>query len=196
MTVILLIVLIPIAYLLYYGALDVLGYYVTATAGGETEAALHEAVQKRDVTICRKIIVPFGSMGPAEYDLVNGCYMGYIYETNDIALCREVISSASCVTDIAMRTNDANLCEKAYFPEYTMFQENRGECFGYFAGKEKDYGYCERLLSLSDVPESQHKICISDYIGRDKSKINLSLCDVVTNPDLKEFCIARVRNSL
>lgn len=148
LTVLLLVVSLPFLYIAYYGSLDVLGYYVTATAGEKTEAALEEAIQKRDVTACRKIVVPFGSMGPAGGDLVNGCYMGYIFETNDITLCREVISSASCVTGIAKRTNDPDLCEKAYFPEYTMFQENRGECFGYFAGKEKDYEYCERLLSL------------------------------------------------
>ena len=136
--IILIIVLLPITYIAYYEALNLLGYYVTTSAGEKTKVALEEAIRRKDVTICQKIIVPFGSMGPAGGDLVNGCYMGYIHETNDISLCGEVISSAGCVTAIAERTNNPDLCKKAYFPEYTMFQENRGTCFGYFAKRERD----------------------------------------------------------
>ena len=125
----------------YIGVLQFIGYHVvTNTVDPESakQAALKDALEKKDAEICKKIVVPFYYMGPAEYDLVNGCYMGYIYETNDISLCGEVISSAGCVTAIAERTNNPDLCKKAYFPEYTMFQENRGTCFGYFAKRERE----------------------------------------------------------
>lgn len=158
-------------YPVYIGVLQFVGYHVvTSTVDPENakQAALKEALEKKDVEICKNIVVPFFYMGPAEYDLVNGCYMGYIHETNDISLCREVISSASCVTAIAVRTNNPELCVKAYFPEFTMYEENRGTCFGYFAGKERDYGYCSRLENLEGMNEHQKIICYVDYIEATK----------------------------
>ena len=110
--------------------------------------------------------------------------------------CTQVIDAGGCVTRIAKKLNNPDLCEKAYIPERNAWGEDRGSCFGYFAGKEKDYGYCERLLYLSQVPEAEHKACISYYIGRDESKINQSLCDQIPNIELRDFCTARVRNSL
>src|SRR3989344_9240132 len=176
----------------YIGVLQFIGYHVvTNTVDPESakQAALKDALEKKDAEICKKIVVPFYYMGPAEYDLVNGCYMGYIYETNDISLCGEVISSAGCVTAIAERTNNPDLCKKAYFPEYTMFQENRGTCFGYFAKREREYEYCQKLEKLADMNENQKIVCMMLYVD---STGDASFCPVHDEPDICYNKAARI----
>ena len=192
----------------YIGVLQFIGYHVvTNTVDPESakQAALKDALEKKDAEICKKIVVPFYYMGPAEYDLVNGCYMGYIYETNDISLCGEVISSAGCVTAIAERTNNPDLCKKAYFPEYTMFQENRGTCFGYFAKREREIEYCKRLVQ-DDIPISQKRICLSYFIEACPEtaepdscfmeaailREDVTACEAIKNETVKEKCIKEV----
>ena len=115
-------------------------------------------------------------------------------ETGDVLICQSLISPGLCVMAIAGSKNDPELCEQAYAPTRNNPDDHRGSCFGYFA--EREIIITVSNYSLSEVPESQKRICISNYIGRDKSKINLSLCESISTPDLKEFCIARVRNSL
>ena len=126
------------------------------------QAALDEAVKKRDLSICGKIVVPFFYMGPAEYDLVNGCVNGYIYTVGEVSMCGLVISAAECVTEFAKEDDNPDLCERAYFATGNH-GDNRGECFGYFAGKEKDYGYCERLKGLPEFREGLLNECRHAY---------------------------------
>jgi len=180
---------------LYWGILLLFFGYELTTSEGAVERLAEKAIAERNPAICNKVIHPQIMMGPARYEFVNGCKYEYAFVTGDTSICMNTMSPDNCVMRIAQDRNSPELCAMAIDPR-RQGTDGRGSCFGYFAGREKDYEYCERLFPLSDIPESQHKICISDYIGFDKSKIHLSLCDTITNPDLEEFCMARVNNSL
>lgn len=152
-----------VCYPVYITALDLLGYYVVNTdPQGTKYEALAAAIAKKDPEECFKIVVPFYYMGSPEYDLVNGCWLGYIEETNDVEMCARAISAASCVWAIAERTYNPDLCEQAYFTKGNK-GDRRGSCFGYFAAKEKDYGYCERLEGLEKMNQQQWRMCNSAY---------------------------------
>jgi len=179
---------------LYLLALVVLfGYELGGSEA--TRKLADKAVSAGDPAWCTRMIYPNIMMGPAKYEFINNCLNVYAKETGDVSVCMSTMSPDSCVLRIAENRNKPELCAQAIDPR-RQGTDGRGKCFGYFAERERDYHYCEQLLSLSEVPESQNRICISNYIGRDKSKINLSLCESISTPDLREFCIARVRNSL
>ena len=189
---ILIIILIVLFPAVVYAWLYVQGYSIRP-AQELAAVQAKKAIAAGDITLCTRVLPYPELMGRGTYDIINGCFNEYIRQTGEIQYCKMTLGAGSCVTRFAKERNDPQLCENAYFEGK---QDDRGSCFGYFAERERDYHYCEQLLSLSEVPESQNRICISNYIGRDKSKINLSLCESISTPDLKEFCIARVRNSL
>ena len=136
--------------------------YEIGTDFGMAQRQLERALETHNPDYCNRIIVTSLMPGPARYDLVNGCYDGYATETGDVSLCMGVLDPGGCVMGIAKDRNDSSLCEKAIDPRRPE-TDRRGSCFGYFAGKEKDYGYCERLKGLPEFREGLLNECRHAY---------------------------------
>lgn len=151
-----------IGMLLYWCILLFVFDYELSSSEGAVERLATRAIAERDVSICNRIIHPAIMMGPARYEFVNGCKNRYALETGDVSVCMNTMGPEYCVTRIAQDRNDPDLCAQAIDPR-RQGTDGRGSCFGYFAGKEKDYGYCERLTGLEDMNEAQINICRNLY---------------------------------
>lgn len=163
--------------LLYWGSLLFFFGYELTSSEGAMERLVEQAVAARDPSICNRFIHPQIMMGPARYEFVNGCEYEYAAATGDISVCMGTMGPDSCVQRIAQERNQPELCAQAIDPR-RQGTDGRGTCFGYFAGKERDYGHCERLPKLENMNEAQQRICFNAYM--DKTG-DLELCFKVNN---------------
>lgn len=154
--------LILIIMLLYWGMLLLFFGYELSTSEGAVERLAAQAVAEGDPSVCNKIIHPQIMMGPARYEFVNGCKYEYAFATGDISTCMNTMSPDNCVTRVAKDRNDPELCAQAIDPR-RQGTDGRGSCFGYFAGKERDYGWCERLKKIPDLPAEEVNACRNMY---------------------------------
>lgn len=188
-----------ILFLLWF-FLVVIFQYEIGSAEGMASRQLEKALEARNPQLCKRVIIMDIMMGPARYDIINGCYTGYASKTGDISLCMGVLSPGGCVERIAEDRNDASLCEKAIDPR-RLYTDRRGSCFGYFAGKEKDYGYCDQLHGLENMNEAQKRICFNAYMdGTGDLELCLRNRDLFAEVELSRWTdschlhVSRVKN--
>ena len=123
---------------LYLATLKVFFDYEIGTNWNMGHRQLERALAAKNPDYCSRIIVIGLAPGPARYDIMNGCYAGYANETGDVSMCMNVIAPGLCVSAIAEKRNDPDLCEQAWAPERRITYDRRGSCFGYFAKRERD----------------------------------------------------------
>ena len=136
--------------------------YEIGTSPRMADRQLQRALDTNNPDFCGRIIVTTLAPGLARYDIVNGCYAGYATATGDISLCMDVAAPGLCVSAIAEKRNDPDLCEHAVDPRRSG-TDRRGDCFGYFAAKEMDIKYCTRAMELR-VPPARLDICNIHYV--------------------------------
>ena len=172
---------------------------------------LERALKANNPDYCRRIIVTSLMPGPARYDIVNGCYAGYATATGDVSLCMDVIAPGLCVSAMAEKRDDPELCKRAIDPRRPE-TDRRGSCFGYFAKKESEYEYCQRLINLENMNDHQKIVCMMLYVDttgdakyctvHDKPDIcynkaarisrDASVCELVGDEVMKDKCIKEV----
>ena len=156
---ILIIILIVLFPAVFYAWLHVQGYSI-GPAQELAEVQAKKAIAAGDISLCTRVLPYPELMGRGTYDIINGCFNEYIRQTGEIQYCKMTLGAGSCVTRFAKERNDPQFCESAYFEGK---QDDRGSCFGYFAGKEKDYMYCERLKELPNFREGLLNACRHAY---------------------------------
>lgn len=110
----------------------------------------------------------------------NTCYNEGARDTHDPVFCERIINDLSrtyaCLIDVAYALDDPNICDKILNPEQLE------KCYFYFAKKEKNIKYCERIKD-----EYYRNICLRDLSSVLKDD---NICLKISDKDIMDACYA------
>lgn len=117
---------------------------------GTSECMSRLAIKYNDVAMC-EIVETDDAYGLAKFF----CVSGFASAKDDVNICRTYLSDqqsiASCITNIALKRNDSNLCNDArsYFTDKSAQTYFNDICYDEFAIQQNNSALCEKIVNRS-----------------------------------------------